>query len=330
MSITLKEIAKQAGVSPSSVSLVLNKKPNRISKQTSDLIQKIAKENQYRPNVMAQSLVTRQTKTLGLIIPDIENLFFSKLAKTLEMEVRKKGYALVIVNSNDSYKEDGLLIDLLISRGIDGLFLVISNEAYLHQEELEEKLAQLPVPFVMIDRVMDFTCNKVYFDNVTGSYLAAKYLLEQGHRRISCICNTYISNNALSRINGYRMAMEEYGIKVPKEYIIPANYRMEGGYQAGEQIMKTDCTAIFVSNDMMALGLLKKFMECGIRVPEDYMIVSYDNLLSDFLFGIKISSVDQDIKELGMRSWKVLQSCLQAKEDMDSQEICLSPKLIIR
>lgn len=330
MSITLKEIAKQAGVSPSSVSLVLNKKPNRISKQTSDLIQKIAKENQYRPNVMAQSLVTRQTKTLGLIIPDIENLFFSKLAKTLEMEVRKKGYALVIVNSNDSYKEDGLLIDLLISRGIDGLFLVISNEAYLHQEELEEKLAQLPVPFVMIDRVMDFTCNKVYFDNVTGSYLAAMYLLEQGHRRISCICNTYISNNALSRINGYRMAMEEYGIKVPKEYIIPANYRMEGGYQAGEQIMKTDCTAIFVSNDMMALGLLKKFMECGVRVPEDYMIVSYDNLLSDFLFGIKISSVDQDIKELGMRSWKVLHSCLQAKEDMDSQEICLSPKLIIR
>ncbi|WP_124067727.1 LacI family DNA-binding transcriptional regulator [Clostridium sp. E02] len=330
MSITLKEIAKQAGVSPSSVSLVLNKKPNRISKQTSDLIRKIAQENKYRPNVVAQSLVTRQTKTLGLIIPDIENLFFSKLAKTLEMEVRKKGYALVIVNSNDSYEEDGLLIDLLISRGIDGLFLVISNEAYLHQEELEGKLTHLPVPFVMIDRVMDFTCNKVYFDNVTGSYLATNYLLEQGHRRISCICNTYISNNALSRINGYRMAMEEYGIKVPKEYIIPANYRMEGGYQAGEQIMKTDCTAIFVSNDMMALGLLKKFMECGVRVPEDYMIVSYDNLLSDFLFGIKISSVDQDIKELGMRSWKVLQSCLQAKEDMDSQEICLLPKLIIR
>jgi LacI family transcriptional regulator len=330
MSITLKEIAKQAGVSPSSVSLVLNNKPNRISKQTRDLIKKIAKENQYRPNIMAQSLVTRQTKTLGLIIPDIENLFFSKLAKTLEMEVRKEGYTLIIVNSNDSYEEDALLIDLLISRGVDGLFLVISNEAYLHQKELEGKLTQLPIPFVMIDRVMDFPCNKVYFDNVTGSYLATKYLLEQGHSRISCICNSYISNNALSRINGYRRAMEEYGKKVTKEYIIPANYRMEGGYQAGEQIMKTDCTAIFVSNDMMALGLLRKFMECGVRVPEDYMIVSYDNLLSDFLFGIKISSVDQDIKELGIRSWKVLQSCLQAEDEVDRQEICLPPKLIIR
>ena len=330
MTITLKEIARQAGVSPSSVSLVLNDKPNRISEQTKDLIKKIAAENQYRPNVMAQSLVTRQTKTLGLIIPDIENLFFSKLAKILEMEVRKEGYTLIIVNSNDSFKEDMLLTDLLISRGVDGLFLAVSNEAYLHREKLKDKLAKLPIPFVMIDRVMDFECNKVYFDNVTGSYLATKYLLEQGHRKISCICNTYISNNSLSRINGYKRAMDEYGLKIPKEYIIPANYRIEGGYQAGEQILKTDCTAIFVSNDMMTLGLLKKFMECGIRVPEDYMIVSYDNLLSDFLFGIKISSVDQDIKELGISSWKVLQSCLQADGKTDRKDICLAPKLIIR
>lgn len=329
MSINIKEIARQANVSPSSVSLVLNNKPNRISEQTKELIKRIAEENQYRPNVMARSLVTRQTKTLGLILPDIENIFFSKLAKTLELEVRKDDYTLIIVNSNDNFSEDMLLIDLLISRGVDGLFLDISNEAYLHQEELEEKLSKLPIPYVMIDRVLDsFVCNKVYFDNLTGSYLATKYLLEQGYRNITCICNTYISNNSLSRINGYKKAMDEYGVKVPKEYIIPANYRIEGGYIAGEQILKTDCKAIFSCNDMMTLGVLKKFMEGGIRVPEDYMIVSYDNLLSDFLFGIKISSVDQDINELGVRSWMVMKNCLQG--DPENQDICLMPKLIIR
>jgi LacI family transcriptional regulator len=329
MSITLKEIAKQANVSPSSVSLVLNNKPNRISEKTRELIKKIAQENQYTPNVAARSLVTRKTKTLGLIIPDIENLFFSKLAKTLEMEVRKDDYTLIIVNSNDNFYEDLLLIDLLISRGVDGLFLDISNEAYLHQEEMKEKLSQLPIPYVMIDRVFDsFDCNKVYFDNLTGSYLATKYLLEQGYRKISCICNTYISNNSLSRINGYKKAMVEYGVKIPKEYIIPENYRIEGGYDAGEQILETDCNAIFISNDMMTLGLMKKFIECGIRVPEDYMIVSYDNLLSDFLFGVKISSVDQDINELGIRAWMVMKNSLQ--EEMDNQDICLMPKLIIR
>lgn len=329
MSITIKEIAKQANVSPSSVSLVLNNKPNRISEQTRELIKKIAEENQYRPNVAARSLVTKQTKTLGLIIPDIENLFFSKLAKTIELEVRKEDYTLIIVNSNDSFQEDMLSIDLLVSRGVDGLFLDISNEAYLHQEEMEEKLSGLPIPYVMIDRVFDsFDCNKVYFDNLTGSYLATKYLLEQGYRNISCICNTYISNNSLSRINGYKKAMDEYGVKIPKDYIIPANYRIEGGYQAGEQLLKTDCKAIFSCNDMMTLGLMKKFMECGIRVPQDYMIVSYDNLLSDFLFGIKISSVDQDINELGVRSWMAMKSSIQ--EETANQDICLMPKLIIR
>lgn len=332
--ITIKEIAKQAGVSVSSVSLVLNNKPNRISEQTKELIKKIAKENHYRPNAIARSLVTRQTKTLGLIIPDIENLFFSKLAKTLEMEVRKEGYSLIIVNSNDNYKEDLLLIDLLLSRGVDGLFITISNESYLHQKKIQEKLNQLPVPFVMIDRIFEsYECNKVFFDNVTGAYLATKYLLEQGHRKISCICNNFISKNSLSRINGYKKALDEYKIKVPKEYIIPANYRIEGGYQAGEQILKTDCTAIFVSNDMMTLGLLKKFSECGIRVPEDYSIVSYDNLLSDFLFGIRLSSVDQDIKELGVSSWKVMEKGLNSENQNTSlshQDICLYPKLIVR
>lgn len=333
MSITLKEIALQAGVSVSSVSLVLNNKPNRISSQTRALIIKIAEENQYRPNVIARSLVTKQTKTLGLIIPDIENIFFSTLAKVLEMEVRKEDYTLIIVNSNDKFIDDLLLIDLLISRGVDGLFLTISNEAYLHQTVLGEKLSKLPIPYVMIDRVLEaYDCNKVYFDNVTGAYLATKYLIEQGHRKISCICNTFISKNALSRINGFKKAMDEYKIKVPKEYIIPANYRVEGGYQAGEQILKTDCTAVFVCNDMMTLGLLKKFTECGIKVPDDYPVVSYDNLLSDFLFGIRISSVDQDIKELGICSWNVLKKWLQSDKNLtpETQEICLSPQLIIR
>lgn len=330
MSITLKEIARLAGVSTSSVSLVLNDRPNRISEQTKALIKKIAEEEHYTPNVMARSLVTKRTKTLGLIIPDIENFFFSKLAKVLEMEARKKGYTLIIVNSNDSFRDDLLLMDLLVSRGVDGLFLVMSNEAYQHQTEMQEKLSHLSIPFVMIDRVMDVPCSKVYFDNVTGAYLATKYLIEQGHSRISCICNTYISNNSLSRINGYKKAMDEHGFKIPKEYIIPANYRIEGGYEAAEQILKTDCTAIFVSNDMMTIGVLKKFMECGIRVPEDYMIVSYDNLLSDFLFGIRISSIDQDIHELGIRSWEVLRSSMKSGDKAEVQDICLMPKLIVR
>lgn len=329
MSITLKEIARIANVSPSSVSLVLNNKPNRISEQTRELILKIAKEYQYQPNVAARSLVTKQTKTLGLIVPDIDNIFFSKLAKVLEREVRSYGYTLIIVNSNDTYDEDMLLIDLLVSRGIDGLFLDISNESYLYQDLLWDKLSKLPIPYVMVDRVIDsFNCNKVYFDNVTGAYEGTMHLIKQGHKKIACICNTYLSNNSISRISGYKKAMEENGLKVPKEYVIPANFRIEGGYVAGEQILDMDVTAIFSSNDMMTLGVLKKFMESGAKIPDDYEIVSYDNLLSDYVFGISISSVDQDIQELGIRSWEVLRSSLEGCEEV--KDIRLDTKLIVR
>lgn len=329
MSITLKEIARIANVSPSSVSLVLNNKPNRISEQTRKLILKVARENHYQPNVAARSLVTKQTKTLGLLVPDIENIFFSKLAKVLEREVRKYGYTLIIVSSNDSYDEDMLLIDLLVARGIDGLFLDISNESYLYQDMLWGKLSKLPIPYVMVDRVIDsFECNQVYFDNVTGAYEGTMHLLQQGHRKIACICNTYLSNNSIARINGYKKAMEEYGIRVPNEYVIPANFRIEGGYEAGEQILGMDVTAIFSSNDMMTLGVLKKFAEAGVRIPEDYEIVSYDNLLSDYVFGISISSVHQDIQALGIRSWEVLRSSLEGCEKV--KDIILDTKLIIR
>lgn len=332
MSITIKEIARLAGVSPSSVSLVLNNRPNRISEKKKNLILQIANDNQYIPNAAARSLVTRKNNTFGLLIPDIENPFFSKLSKTLELQLRAEGYSLIIVNSNDTFEGDMILIDLLAAKGIDGLFVVISNESYLHQDIIEQKLTQLNLPFVMVDRIFDsFSCNKIYFDNVEGSYIATKYLLEKGHRKIACICNTFISHNSLSRIHGYRNAMMEYGIKVPKEYIIPANYRIEGGYEAAKQILDTDCTAIFVCNDMMTLGILRYFSEQDIHVPEDYAIVSYDNLLSDYLFGIEISSVNQDVEELGIKAWNIMKEAARqdTRKETKQKEICLMPTLVI-
>lgn len=330
MSITLKEIAKQAGVSVSSVSLVLNNKPCRISEATKNLIKKIAQQNNYKPNVIARSLVMKETRTLGLLIPDIENLFFSTLAKTLEMEARRSGYTLIIVNSNDMAEEDLSLIDLLTARGIDGLFLIISNESYLMQDALKQKLNGLTIPYVMVDRIFDdYECNKVYFDNVEGAYIASKYLLEHGHRKIACICHSVVTRNTLSRLNGFKKAMDEYGIKVPREYILPGNYRMDGGYRAGEQVLDTDCTAVFVCNDMMALGLLKKLYESGKRIPGDYSVVSYDNLLSAYLLEVELSAVDQDIKELGIRSCELLLGCIN-KGDSKKENICLTPVLVER
>lgn len=330
MKIKLKDIAKQANISITSVSLVLNNKPCRISSEKKELIKKIAKDNNYTPNINARSLITNETKTLGLIIPDIENIFFSRLTKSIETYCRQFGYALIIVNSNDEYKEDLYLLDLLLARGIDGLFITISNSAYNNKEEVCLRLKKLTIPYIMVDRVFDeLNCNQVYFDNVKGSYLATKHLIENGHSKISCITNSIYSKNTVSRFEGYEKAMKEHGLEIKKDYIIEGDYRIQSGYDTGDLIIKNHTTAVFVTNDMMALGLLKRLGEKGIKVPEDLSIVSYDNLLNDFILGPGITSIDQNISNLGKTACDLMLSLIK-NEETAIKKICLDPELIIK
>lgn len=324
----LKDIAKEAGVSISTVSLVLNNKECRVSDEKKTLIKKIALENNYTPNINARSLITKKTTTFGLIIPDIENIFFSKLTKSIETYCRDQGYALIIANSNDDYKEDMHLIDLLLGRGIDGLFITISNTSYDHQEEICSKLKALTIPYVMIDRIFDdFSCNQVYFDNVKGAYIATKHLIENGHKRISCITNAVNSKNSISRFEGYKKAMDEYGLAINKDYVIEGDYHAESGYAAGDIILKNNTTAVFVSNDMMTLGLLKRLIEKNIKIPDDISIVSYDNLLNEFMIFMQISSIDQNVAELGTSSCKLMFDLVQ-NNPKEISTICLNPHLI--
>lgn len=329
MSYTLKDIAKQANVSISAVSLVLNDKPCRISPEKKELIKQIAKENNYIPNINARSLITKETKTFGLIIPDIENIFFSRLTKSVESYCRQSGYTLIIVNSNDEYEQDLYLIDLLLARGIDGLFITFSTSAYLHEEELCAKLRELTIPYVLIDRFFnDFNCNKVYFDNTKGSYLATKHLIEQGHKRISCIVHSITLHNLAFRFDGYKKAMDEYGLEIKDDYIIRGDYHMNSGYDAGDVIMRNNTTAVFVANDMMTLGLLKRLKKECIKVPEDLSIVSYDNTLNDFIIDLQLTSIEQNVLNLGKMACEVMLNLIQNKQS-GLANICLEPELII-
>ncbi len=330
MGYKLKDIAKEANVSISAVSLVLNDKPCRISDEKKDLIKQIAKDNNYTPNINARSLITKETKTLGLIIPDIENIFFSRLTKTMESYCRQFGYALLIVNSNDEYKQDLHLIDLLLARGIDGLFIAISNSAYNHQGEICSKLKRLTIPYIMVDRILDnFNSNQVYFDNVKGAYLATKHLIENGHKKISCILHYINSKNSISRFEGYKKAMLEHGLTINENYIIKGDYHVDSGYSAGNLIIKNNTTAVFVTNDMMTLGLLKRLKEEKIKVPEDLSIVSYDNLLNEFMLDMQITSIGQNVSKLGITACKLMLNVIENKKS-ENKIMCLSPELIIK
>ena len=172
--VTIKDIAREAGVSVGAVSLILYDRPCRMSEQSKQRVKEIARQRNYVANQMARALVTRKSNTLGLILPDIGNNFFSALAQQLEKHCRDLGYYLMFANSDDSLSNERELIESFGSKGVDGLFLIQSNESYLHPEAFQETLGQLQIPYVMVDRSLpEVACDKVCFDNMQGGRAAA-------------------------------------------------------------------------------------------------------------------------------------------------------------
>lgn len=329
MKVTIKDIAREAGVSVASVSLVLNNKECRIAKETKERIIDVAKKYNYTVNQQARSLVTKKSNVVGLIIPDIENIFFSSLSKKIEEYCRKKGYAIMIVNSDENPKEDIELLHLLVSRGVDGILYTPSIGSDKDYEKIKAYLKTLPVPYVMVDRYLDdIECNKVYIDNINGSLQAISTLVKSGHKKIGCIGNAVSKSATNSRVTGYREAMKQFNLSVDETYIYDGQYKVIGGYNAGKEIVNSDLTAVYICNDMMTLGFLKYLSECGKKVPEDYSIVSYDNTLHNFVVSPKITTIDQDLGKLARNSCRLLLKSIN-DENTKPEVICLFPQILI-
>ncbi|QOY60554.1 LacI family DNA-binding transcriptional regulator [Thermophilibacter immobilis] len=319
---TLKDIANEVGVSITIVSGVLNGHPVRVSEEKREEIVRVAKERKYLPNRIARSLVSRRSKTFGLIIPSIESRTYTSYTKNLEGLCQKEGFGLFIANTNDRLERDLATMAQLVERGVDGIFFVPSNESY-ESKELIYVLEDLPVPYVMVNRyLVNYRCDRVYFDNERGGYEATKLLLDNGHTKICCVANTSGSNTGRARFRGYVEALENHGLILRPEYLIESSYTMLGGYEAGEKVLKTDTTAIVAGSDYIALGLRRALQKRGRRVPEDYSLVSFDQSESDFLVDPPATTVIQNMSELARRSFELMNRRL-AGEQGDPIEIVL-------
>ncbi|HCL01947.1 MAG TPA: LacI family transcriptional regulator [Lachnoclostridium phytofermentans] len=329
MKVTIKDIAREAGVSVAAVSLVLNHKDCRIAEDTKKRILKVAEKYNYTVNQQARSLVTKKSNVIGLIIPDIENIFFSSLSKKIEEYCRKKGYAMMIVNTDENPMADIELLHLLVSRGVDGILYTPSIGTKEDYQKIKTYLETIPIPYVMVDRYLDdINCNKVYIDNINGSMQAISMLVKSGHTKIGCIGYAVSKSATNSRVTGYIEAMKQFNLPVDEKYIYDGQYKMIGGYNAGKEIVKTDLTAVYSCNDMMTLGFLRCLSECGKKVPEDYSIISYDNTLHNFVVTPKITTIDQDLGKLARNSCRLLFKNIN-DEAGDPEVICLYPQLLI-
>ncbi|MBM6774331.1 LacI family DNA-binding transcriptional regulator [Olsenella profusa] len=329
--VTLKDIAREVGLSPTAVSLVLNDRPCKISEESRRRIKEVARRKRYVPNQIARSLVTQRSQTIGLVVPNIESRFFSSLARRLELGCRERGCALLITNSDDAPGNDAELVRLLTARGADGLFVVASDEASPADHGLAATLSQIPVPYVMVDRVVaGLPCDKVSFNNEQGGYLACRHLLEAGHRRVACIVNI-VSQTGRERLSGYLRALREFGVEPDPDLVLTSAYYIEDAYEASKALFSTDATAVFASSDNIALGLLKRLYARGLRVPRDVSVVSYDNSAADVLFEPTLTSIEQNVSELADAALDLLFRRLDeesAGELGAPEERVLEPRLV--
>lgn len=326
--VTLRQIAEEVGLSTAAVSLVLNGKPCRISEANKRRIREIAAREHYVPNQIARSLVTQRSRTLGLIVPNIESRFFSSLAKQLEKRCRDAGYALFITNSDGVPQNDLDLMRQLVNRGVDGIFLVVADEVAEDRAVIEELLT-LPVPYVLVDRVVgEHACNKVLFDHEMGGYMATRHLIDQGHARIACMVNAARSMTGRKRLDGYRRALDEAGIAFDAGLVFESEYFIPSAYAAAEAVLATDATAVFASSDNIALGLLKRLYEAGRKVPDDISVVSYDNSAADALFEPTLTAIEQHVGQLSDEALTVMLDHIQDPARA-VQEVVLEPRLVV-
>ncbi|MEE1295735.1 MAG: LacI family DNA-binding transcriptional regulator [Bifidobacterium sp.] len=326
--ITLKDVAKQAGVSVTTASLVLNDRASRLSDETRKLVLKAAHDLKYVPNQNARSLITKSTKLITLIVPDIENLFFASLARCLEQECQRQGYSLIIANSDDSRETEHRLIDQIVSRGVDGVFLIPARESASHMRELKADIARIVCPVVLLDRMVTAGwCDGVGFDNVHGGMLAARCLLDAGHTRIACIAG---DGNANRRRRGFVDTLADAGVTVPPELDITGDYRYASGYAAAYGLVRNGADAVFCCNDLMAAGVLRRLAEMGLRVPKDMSVIGYDNVLARFGMPVEVTTVEQHVELLAQESWRMLYARIQELDRSDEGRPWLaSPRAVL-
>jgi DNA-binding LacI/PurR family transcriptional regulator len=329
MAITIKDIAKQVGVSPSVVSRALNNKYG-VKETTREAILNTAREMDYYPNVIARSLVTRKTKTIGVMMGDISESFYSMIIKGMEFVAQTAGYTLLFSNSYDQLDHGDVLKKMVHGAKADGLVIVGSN---IKDEHFFLNLAEQEIPFVLLERNLAHPkINCIWVDNFTGGYLATQYLTGKNHRRIAHLAGPLHFQSALDRLEGYKKALAEAGLPFDKELVISGDFYWKTGHGATREILRRspECNAIFAANDTMAFGALQAIKEAGLKVPDDITVVGYDDIEFSALMNPTLTTIRQPRFEMGKLAVSNLLSTLESGESSGNNKICFTPELIVR
>ncbi|WP_022942502.1 substrate-binding domain-containing protein [Psychromonas hadalis] len=325
---TIKDVAKHAGVSTSTVSHVLNK-TRYVSADIIERVMKGVDELNYTPSALARSLKLKNTRTFGMLVTTSTNPFFAEVVKGVERRCYEQGYNLLLCNTEGDLTRLDFNIDMLLQKQVDGL-LLMSDE--IASQNLDIFARHKPVPTVILDSgEANFPCDKIHDNSQHGGYLATRHLIDNGHTQIGCISGPRDKKATFARFTGYLQAMQEANLEVNETWYAFGNFECEGGKQAFETIYATGelPTALFVCNDMMAMGVISAADNCGVGVPEDLSIIGYDDIKLAKYICPALTTIHQPKFNLGQMAFDTLLDKVKTGRE-ESVEINLAPTLVIR
>jgi LacI family transcriptional regulator len=330
--ITIKDIARMANVSHTTVSRALNNK-SRIKNETKEKILSIAEKLNYRPDFIARSLVMRRTKTLGLVITTIANPFYTELAQGIETTAIILGYNIILCSTNYDLSSEKKFIDMLRSKGVDG---IIFTSAHMGDPNILE-LVEEGFPIILVNRrtyhpMVREKVDYVGVDNNLGGFLAIEHLIKLGHKRIGVIGGSSESSVGFERLEGGKKALATYGLNVIGDYFLEGDFLKGSGYHGGKKFLKMSepPTGVFATNDYMALGTYQAIVEEGIKVPEEIALIGFNDIEFTSMKGIELTTIGQKKYEMGALAVKTLVERVEGGKTGSPKEIILEPELIIR
>jgi len=330
MEFNIGDVARLANVSKATVSAVINSRPG-VSPQTRENVLRIIKKINYRPNQVARSLSVRATKSLGLVIKEIDNPHFARVIKGVFNSSSRHGYTVILGSSEHSPEKEQLSVEALLNQRVDGLIISPLQASHSDFGYLAELIAR-KYPLVTLGEVKNYATSVVDINNEAAAYEAVSYLISKGHRRIAYFSGPPFSAHSKDRLRGYQQALIGHSVPVDNKLILDAGPYFENGYSRGKEIFSSDNkpTAVFCYNDLVAIGLINAVLELGLRAPDDVAVIGFDDIDFCRFARIPLTTVHVPAYQIGEKATEILMMQINNRSSGLVEKILLDTYLVKR
>ncbi|MDH6363339.1 LacI family transcriptional regulator [Enterococcus sp. PF1-24] len=317
--ITIYDVAREAAVSMATVSRVVNGNPN-VKPATRKKVLEVIDRLDYRPNAVARGLASKKTTTVGVIIPDVSNMFFASLARGIDDVATMYKYNIILANSDSNDLKEVNVLNNLLAKQVDGVIFM----GHRISDEIRGEFSRSRTPIVLAGSIdPDEQVGSVNIDYTTATKDAVDVLAKNGNKKIAFVSGALIDPiNGKNRLSGYKTALESNGLKYSEGLIFEANYQFKDGLALAERILNSGATAAFVTDDELAVGILDGMLDAGVKVPEDFEIITSNNSLLTDVVRPRLTSITQPLYDIGAVAMRLLTKMMN-KEDIEEKTVIL-------